>query len=83
MMEVYTILFKFYIEKSAQSARQKISQNSMKQSYFSDQIFESTNFAQQPLDKGEYENCIFQNCNLEYADLQDSVLSTVNLSDVT
>lgn len=41
----------------------------MKQSYFSDQIFESTNFAQQPLDKGEYENCIFQNCNLEYADL--------------
>lgn len=39
----------------------------MKESYILDQNFENTDFSQ--IEKGEYENCIFRNCNFEYADL--------------
>ncbi|SMP06167.1 pentapeptide repeat-containing protein [Chryseobacterium profundimaris] len=39
----------------------------MKEAYFLDETFESAGFSQ--IQKGEYENCIFRNCNLEYADL--------------
>lgn len=41
----------------------------MKEAYVLDQNFESTDFTQLPLEKGEYENCTFRNCNLEFVDL--------------
>lgn len=39
----------------------------MKEAYVLDQTFEHSDFSE--LQKGEYENCIFRNCNFEYADL--------------
>jgi uncharacterized protein YjbI with pentapeptide repeats len=39
----------------------------MKEAYTVDQTFENTDFS--GFLKGEYENCIFRNCNFEYADL--------------
>lgn len=41
----------------------------MKEAYVLDQNFESTDFTQLPLEKGEYENCTFRNCNLEFVNL--------------
>jgi uncharacterized protein YjbI with pentapeptide repeats len=54
----------------------------MKESYFSDQNFENKNLTQ-PLDKGEYENCTFRNCNFEYANLSGFNFKTANLLAVT
>jgi uncharacterized protein YjbI with pentapeptide repeats len=45
----------------------------------SDQNFENTDFTSTTLEKGEYENCTFRNCNFEYGIFQDSILTTVNL----
>ncbi|WP_228417810.1 pentapeptide repeat-containing protein [Chryseobacterium oranimense] len=55
----------------------------MKEAYTVDQTFENTDFSL--LSKGEYENCIFRNCNFEYADLSgftftDCEFSGCNLS---
>ena len=41
----------------------------MKEAYVLDQNFESTDCVQFPLEKGEYENCIFKNCSFEYGNL--------------
>lgn len=41
----------------------------MKPVYISGQNFETLDFRQQPLERGEYENCVFWNCNFEYADV--------------
>jgi uncharacterized protein YjbI with pentapeptide repeats len=41
----------------------------MKEAHVLDQTFENTDFTQQPLEKGEYENCTLRNCNFEYANL--------------
>ncbi len=41
----------------------------MKEAYILDENFENTDFTQQFLEKGEYENCTFRNCNFEYSDL--------------
>ncbi len=41
----------------------------MKEAYVLDQTFENVDFTQNPLEKGEYENCTFLNCNFEYEDL--------------
>ncbi|SFC30315.1 Pentapeptide repeat-containing protein [Flexibacter flexilis DSM 6793] len=52
-----------------------------------DQVFEKINFKQNPLPKGEYENCTFVACDLEQADLSgivltDCILKDSNLSNV-
>lgn len=39
----------------------------MSETYISDQNYNQLNFAESPLQIGEYENCTFQNCNFEYA----------------
>ncbi|UPQ74795.1 pentapeptide repeat-containing protein [Chryseobacterium nepalense] len=39
----------------------------MEEVYILDQTFENADFSQ--IQRGEYEHCIFRNCNLEYADL--------------
>jgi len=41
----------------------------MNEAYVSDQNYNQLNFAESPLEMGEYENCTFQNCNLEYVNL--------------
>ena len=41
----------------------------MKYIYTCDQNFDNTDFVRSPLEKGEYENCTFRNCNFEYADI--------------
>lgn len=41
----------------------------MNEVYLSDQNYNQLNFVQSFLQIGEYENCTFQNCNFEYADL--------------
>lgn len=63
----------------------------MKQLVFEDQNFEGIDFTAQPLDKGEYESCIFSNCIFSGQDLAHFVfiecefihcdLSTVNLKN--
>lgn len=40
----------------------------MSSNYVSDQEYNSLNFSDSPLNQGEYESCIFRNCNFEYAD---------------
>lgn len=41
----------------------------MKDAYILDQTFESIDCIKCPLEKGEYENCTFKNCNLEFMNL--------------
>lgn len=41
----------------------------MKQTYVTDKTFKNIDFEQKLLEVGEYENCIFRNCNFEYANL--------------
>ena len=43
----------------------------MSQTYTQDQTFNKLNFTQQPLPKGEYENCFFTNCNFEETNLTE------------
>lgn len=57
----------------------------MEPGYFQDQVFEKTNFSVQPLAKGEYENCRFDNCEMAEADLSgilflDCIFTNSNLS---
>jgi len=54
---------------------------------FSDQTFKAIQFDQNPLHKGEYENCTFNHCHLGGADLSnfifiDCVFSMCDLSNV-
>lgn len=41
----------------------------MPDKYFQDETFDKIDFAQQPLQKGSYDNCTFINCNFAEADL--------------
>jgi fluoroquinolone resistance protein len=43
----------------------------MEQVFIEEKTFDKIDFTQTPLSKGEYEYCIFLNCNLSYADLSD------------
>jgi fluoroquinolone resistance protein len=43
--------------------------------YFTDQILEKKDFAQKPLPKGEYENCVFINCNFSSTDISEFTFS--------
>ena len=43
----------------------------MSQAFTQDQIFDKLDFTQEPLTKGEYENCKFTNCNFEETNLND------------
>ena len=39
--------------------------------YITNQEFKNKNFLENPLPKGEYENCNFQNCNFSKADISE------------
>lgn len=39
--------------------------------YFDELDLEGTNFSQKPLDKGEYENCLFTNCSFTEVNLSE------------
>lgn len=43
----------------------------MPTNYSEDQTFHQVNFTEDPLSKGEYENCIFQTCDFSHADLSE------------
>jgi uncharacterized protein YjbI with pentapeptide repeats len=43
----------------------------MKETYTQDKTFERNDFAQNPLTKGEYENCVFNACNFSDNDLSE------------
>lgn len=43
----------------------------MTQVFIEEQTFDKIDFTQDPLSKGEYENCAFLNCNLSYANLSE------------
>lgn len=43
----------------------------MSQAFIQDQNFDKLDFTQEPLAKGEYENCTFSNCNFEETNLND------------
>lgn len=43
----------------------------MSQAFTQDQTFDKLNFSQEPLTKGEYENCTFTNCNFEETNLTE------------
>ena len=43
----------------------------MSQAFIQDQNFDKLDFTQEPLPKGEYENCAFTNCNFEETNLND------------
>ncbi len=43
----------------------------MSQVFIQDQTFDKINFTEKPLLKGEYENCIFTNCNFEETNLTE------------
>jgi uncharacterized protein YjbI with pentapeptide repeats len=43
----------------------------MQETYIRDKTFDKKDFTQNPLTKGEYENCIFNCCNLGYNDLSE------------
>lgn len=48
---------------------QKQNNGSMSLTYFTDKTFEKVNFKNDPLEKGEYEQCSFKECDLSEADL--------------
>ena len=43
----------------------------MSPAFIQDQTFDKLNFAQEPLNKAEYENCTFTNCNFEETNLTE------------
>ena len=43
----------------------------MSQAFIQDQNFDKLDYTQEPLVKGEYENCTFTNCNFEETNLND------------
>jgi len=43
----------------------------MTETYIQDKTFDKNDFSKIPLTKGEYENCIFKNCNFAENDLSD------------
>ncbi|MBK0381666.1 pentapeptide repeat-containing protein [Pedobacter sp. SD-b] len=47
----------------------------LQKSYFEELLFEKRDFAQDPLDKGEYELCEFKDCNFGNADLFEIVFT--------
>lgn len=53
----------------------------MSQAFTQDQIFDKLDFTQEPLPKGEYENCKFTNCNFEETNLNDIKFMDCNFQD--
>ena len=53
----------------------------MSQAFTQDQIFDKLDFTQEPLTKGEYENCKFTNCNFEETNLNDIKFMDCNFQD--
>ncbi|MEI7663511.1 MAG: pentapeptide repeat-containing protein [Bacteroidota bacterium] len=50
----------------------------MDQVYITDRLFEKTDFSANGIEKGDYDNCTFKNCNFSEADL-----SAIKFSDCT
>lgn len=53
----------------------------MSSNYVSDQDYNGLNFSDSPLEQGEYENCIFTNCNFEYANLSGFKFNDCEFTD--
>ena len=47
----------------------KYSRQTMQETYIQDKVFNGIDFTQNPLGKGEYENCTFSQCNFADADI--------------
>ena len=53
----------------------------MSQAFIQDQNFDKLDYTQEPLAKGEYENCTFTNCNFEETNLNDIKLMNCDFHD--
>ena len=53
----------------------------MSQAFIQDQNFDKLDFTQEPLFKGEYENCTFTNCNFEETNLNDIKFMNCDFQD--
>lgn len=53
----------------------------MSQAFIQDQNFDKLDFTQEPLAKGEYENCTFTNCNFEETNLSDIKFMNCDFQD--
>jgi fluoroquinolone resistance protein len=53
----------------------------MNEAYVLDQTYTQLNFAESPLQIGEYENCTFQNCNFEYVDFSQFKFTNCEFTD--
>ena len=53
----------------------------MSQAFIQDQNFDKLDFTQEPLVKGEYENCTFTNCNFEETNLNDIKFMNCDFQD--
>ena len=53
----------------------------MSQAFIQDQNFDKLDFTQEPLAKGEYENCTFTNCNFEETNLNDIKFMNCDFQD--
>lgn len=49
--------------------------------YFEDKEFDSIQFATAPMQKGEYDSCVFRHCNLESADLSGMAFNDCSFID--
>ena len=53
----------------------------MSQAFIQDQNFDKLDYTQEPLAKGEYENCRFTNCNFEETNLNDIKFMNCDFQD--
>jgi len=53
----------------------------MEQLYIEDKTFDNIDFKENPLKKGEYENCDFINCDFSNSDLSDIKFSDCHFAD--
>jgi fluoroquinolone resistance protein len=53
----------------------------MQEAYIQNKIFDRADLVKNPLEKGEYEGCVFNNCNFSEADLSGYVFADCLFSD--
>ena len=53
----------------------------MSKKYFDDLTFKDVDFTKEPLEIGEYDSCIFQNCRLYSCNLTDIIFANTTFLD--
>lgn len=53
----------------------------MEKTYIEDKTFDKVDFTNTPINKGEYENCVFLNCDLSNSNLADIVFSNCEFNN--